>query len=233
LPKALKHILKPHPHLMLSFERSGHNWPSAIMELVDNTFDSICDKFKELENDDYKGHVKVDFSGLKKKNRDKEYLRISDNGTGMSLESLKNCMAPGITTKSEKITALGAFGLGMKTSCATLGSKVRIITRNVFGGPIHCLDLDFAQMAKSGEWETDLYEEAPDTAVKHFKNLVGEDETGTVVEITGLEKSRGKLPKAQSTFFTTLSSKIGITYCDILSRKGDLKDIWPDIENRH
>jgi hypothetical protein len=229
LPKPIKHILKPHPHLMNSFARSGHSWPSAIMELVDNTFDSIYEKYKELANDDYKGHVKIDFSGVKK-NRDKEYLRISDNGTGMSFESLKNCMAPGVTTKSEKNTALGAFGLGMKTSCSTLGSKVRVITRSVLGGPIHCLSLDFDQMASCGEWETDLFEEAPATAVKHFKNLVGEEETGTVVEITGLEKSHGKLPKAQSTFFTTLSSKIGITYCDILSRKGVLKDIWPEIE---
>jgi len=230
LLKPLKHILKPHPHMLVSFERSGHNWVTAIMDLLDNGFDAIRDKYKELGNLDYTGKINIDFSGLKRKNPDKEFLRISDNGTGMSLEELKSCMSPGVTTKSEKGDHLGAFGLGLKTSTTTLGTKVQIATRSVLGGPIHCLEVDFAQMATIGKWETDLYEEAPPGVVKHFKNLVGEEETGTAITITGLEKSRGKLPNAPSSFYQTLSPKVGIHYCDILSRRGDLKDIWPEIK---
>tara|TARA_R110000824_G_scaffold121558_1_gene277719 strand:- start:248 stop:1918 length:1671 start_codon:yes stop_codon:yes gene_type:complete len=200
------------------------------MDLLDNAFDAIRDKNKELENPEYTAKINVDFSGLKKKNPDKEFLRISDNGTGMSFEALKECMKVGFTAKSEKNTYLGAFGLGMKTSTTTLGNKVRIVTRDVLGGPIYSLVVDYDEMVRLENWAVGAREQATEDEAALFMNLVGEEETGTVIEITELEKSRTKLPKDQSNFFTTLSSKIGIDYCDILSRKGDLKDIWPEIE---
>ena len=222
--------IPPHPHMMKAMERSNHSWISAIMDLLDNAFDAIRDKNKELENSEYTAKINVDFSGLKEKNPDKEFLRISDNGTGMSFEVLKECMKVGFTPKSEKNTYLGAFGLGMKTSTATLGNKVRIVTRDVLGGSIYSLVVDYDEMVRLQSWGAGVREQATKDEAALFMNLVGEDETGTVIEITGLEKSRTKLPKAQSGFCKTLSSKVGITYCDILSRRGDLKDIWPEIK---
>ncbi len=225
-----KHILQPSPHLYKALERSGHDWKTAIEDLLDNSLDAIQKRFELLNFEPrFAGSIKIDYSG-KKSNRDKEYLIISDNGAGMSLEGLKNCFSPGVTTKSDARTALGAFGMGLKTASTTLGTCVKIITRNEGVGPIRSLEIDIEEMVRNNTFCCNFYETAPDSDIRLFKNHVGDSETGTVVRISGLEKSHGKLPKAQSSFSQTLTPRIGITYFDILSRTGNLKDKWPEIK---
>ncbi|MCD4705512.1 ATP-binding protein [bacterium] len=85
----------------------------AIAELVDNSIDASNDNGVEI------------FIILDKK---KNEIIVEDNGKGMNKETASKSL---ILAHSKKESALGEFGLGMKSACTSLGNEFEIETTSI------------------------------------------------------------------------------------------------------
>jgi hypothetical protein len=109
----------------------------AVSELVDNSLDARIGK-RTL-------HVKVSYDVRAKK------IEIEDDGCGMSRTSLARALVLALSSKSgEKI---GRFGLGMKTACASLGSRFTITSARADDFYDAIAEYDEESFIKNGEWK--------------------------------------------------------------------------------
>lgn len=108
----------PSPRLMDVIGATNQSPPEAIGELVANSFDARVGKNKlSISVDMRNGHIVV-----------------IDNGKGMTFSVLEKavCIAEDMSKHIEKgESTKGHFGMGFKTSCATLGKYYEIYTRPV------------------------------------------------------------------------------------------------------
>ncbi|MDI1495698.1 MAG: hypothetical protein K8823_1006 [Cenarchaeum symbiont of Oopsacas minuta] len=106
--------ITPDKSLIRKLGSTGYSTVAAMAELVDNSIDARINS---------KITVKITLDIQNK------IITVSDNGKGMNLDELKNAMILA-KEKNRKNKSLGKFGLGLKTSCSTLGKKFRIVTTN-------------------------------------------------------------------------------------------------------
>lgn len=93
----------PDQTLMPKLGQSGYSVPQAIAELVDNAIDA------RIEGEPLTIAIKIG----------KNEITVSDNGQGMDRDEMHSAMVLGYSTKKDQ---LGEFGLGLKTSCTSLGN---------------------------------------------------------------------------------------------------------------
>jgi Histidine kinase-, DNA gyrase B-, and HSP90-like ATPase len=128
--------ITPHVSLLAKSGQSGHSVAEAVSELVDNSIDARVGK-RLL-------HVKVSYDVRAKK------IEVEDDGSGMSRTSLGHALVLALSSKSgEKI---GRYGLGMKTACASLGSRFTIATARAEDYYDAIAEYDEASFIESGEW---------------------------------------------------------------------------------
>ncbi len=113
-----KRVVKnyPSPRLMETIGATNQSPQEAIGELVANCFDARCNKEKL--------HISIDMRG----NR----VIVMDDGKGMTSDILEKavCIAEDMSKYLERgEETKGHFGMGFKTSCATLGDYYEIYTR--------------------------------------------------------------------------------------------------------
>lgn len=113
-----KRIVKnyPSPRLMETIGATNQKPPEAIGELVANSFDA--------RNKKEKLDIVIDMQNDK--------ITVIDNGKGMNSAVLEKavCIAEDMSRHIERGEgAKGHFGMGFKTSCATLGHYYEIFTR--------------------------------------------------------------------------------------------------------
>jgi hypothetical protein len=131
-------IVRPEPENLLQSSRSfGYSVETAIADLIDN---SITAQASE---------IKIAY-GI---NLYSSFVRIEDNGIGMSEQELVNAMKIGsfnpLNERSE--TDLGRFGLGLKTASFSQCRRLTVKTKNKSGKEyIRCWDLDL--VAKEKDW---------------------------------------------------------------------------------
>ncbi len=108
----------PSPRLMETIGATNQTVPEAIGELVANSFDA---RYQEE-----KLHIVVDMRSNK--------IAIIDDGKGMTEPILEKAICIGEDMSQyldRRKDAKGTFGMGLKTSCATLGRIYDIYTRPV------------------------------------------------------------------------------------------------------
>ena len=115
-----KRIVKnyPSPRLMETIGATNQKPPEAIGELVANCFDARYGEEKL--------NIIIDMRN--------EQIMVIDNGKGMTTDVLEKavCIAEDMSQYIERgDSAKGHFGMGFKTSCATLGKYYEIYTRPV------------------------------------------------------------------------------------------------------
>ena len=99
--------------LIKSLRDIGYNFSTAVADLVDNSIEA--------------GATKVDITiGFYGEN---SYVRISDNGKGMSEEELKEAMRYG-SEREYMEGDLGKFGLGLKTASMSQCQKFSVASRS-------------------------------------------------------------------------------------------------------
>lgn len=158
-------IVRPEPDSLLQSVRSfGYSVETAIADLIDN---SITAKASEIN---------ITYSI----DQFTSFVRIEDNGTGMSERELLNAMKIGSFNPldARHKNDLGRFGLGLKTASFSQCRRLTVKTRNKTDKEfIRCWDLDVVDTVK--DWI--LLRKAADENSE--KNLGGFsfDNSGTIV----------------------------------------------------
>lgn len=122
---------------MQSLRDLGYDLPSAIADLVDN---SIAARATTVRID-------VGFEG-----RD-SWIRIADNGTGMTSEVLKEAMRYGSQRDDYDEADLGKYGLGLKTASMSQCRVITVASRHGTDGRISVRRWDLDAVIHRDEWD--------------------------------------------------------------------------------
>lgn len=149
----------------------GYNAQTAIADIVDNSIDAKAT------------YINIAFEY----NNGNGFIKIIDNGLGMTEEELQKAMTIGSKDPREKRQKeeLGRFGMGLKTASFSLGKRLCVVTKKEGIVSERCWDLDY--VSQKNEWL--LHKEVPD----ELRELVGniETENGTIVYIDRLDRFCG------------------------------------------
>ena len=129
-------VLPSARRLMESLRDIGYDLPSAIADLVDNSIDAGA------------RNVSIDIVA----DRDDSWIRIADDGIGMSSAELDEAMRYGSTCAYGE-RALGHFGLGLKTGSLSQCRRLTVASRRHERGRIQARRWDLDTIARSDRWE--------------------------------------------------------------------------------
>ena len=133
-----KIYLEPNPEQLLESSRSfGYSLETAIADLIDNSISANANC------------VIIDFV-FKEQN---SFVRIEDDGHGMSKKSLVNAMRFGSSNPNSKRSPsdLGRFGLGLKTASFSQCRRLTVYTKDKnLEDSVACWDLDL--VSKKKKW---------------------------------------------------------------------------------
>ena len=140
----------------------GYTPQTAIADIVDNSIAAHASRIEIKFADQFDGSLVV---------------TISDNGIGMSRETLKSAMQIG-SSSSLANSSLSVYGMGMKTASMSFSRKFSVVSRDSSG------------TASEASWDIDSQIENPwtieigDATTAHQRLLnefLGEQQSGTVV----------------------------------------------------
>lgn len=109
----------------------------AVAELVDNALDARINGRA----------LRVDIAYSVREG----WVRIDDDGRGMSRGELSDALVLGLSTKRDP--EIGKFGLGLKTACTSLGDRFTITTARDDAHYAHVAEYDEEHFLMSGEWK--------------------------------------------------------------------------------
>lgn len=181
-------LVEPHAAIMIESLRAfGYDLRTAIADLIDNSITAGAE------------NIWLDFFW----NGRDSYIRVTDDGIGMSEQDLVNAMRPGSKNplESREATDLGRFGLGMKTASFSQCKRMTVASRTSNSSmSVRRWDLDF--VAKIDKWSL---LKAPAAGSEPFFNKLNELEHGTTVLWEVLDRVVGNSSvndnKASSQFY--------------------------------
>lgn len=133
-----KHVLPPDPSRLIEGLRdTGYEFNTALADIVDNSVDAAAEVIRIWIRMDMEGDVTVS---------------VADNGHGMDDGALLNAMTYGAKSKKDK-SALGKFGLGLKTASTAFCRRLSVITRAKDDAPVLKATWDIDHVVKRKEWE--------------------------------------------------------------------------------
>lgn len=194
-------IVRPEPQSLLQSARSfGYSVETAIADLIDNSITANASEIKITYGID----------------RYSSFVRVEDNGKGMSEKELLNAMKVGsfnpLDNRHEN--DLGRFGLGLKTASFSQCRRLTVKTRNKSGKEfIRCWDLDI--VAKEKDWVL-LRNSADKTSEKNLGEF-SDKSSGTIILWEKLDRlvESGELKSDKEHFyrkFDHVRKHLGITF---------------------
>jgi hypothetical protein len=120
---------------MNSLRDMGYDLPGAVADLVDNSIDADAGEVRIDVGADWRG----------------SYLRIADDGAGMTEGQLDEAMRYG-SSRSYGTTDLGHFGLGLKTASLSQCRRLTVATRSTERGRIRIRRWDLDHVAEVDNW---------------------------------------------------------------------------------
>lgn len=130
-------VLPPDPSRLIEGLRdTGYDFNTALADIVDNSIDAKAKMVKIWIRMDLDGDVTVS---------------VADNGYGMDEDELLNAMTYGAKGKKDK-SALGKFGLGLKTASTAFARRLSVITR-AKDAPACKATWDIDHVVKKKAWE--------------------------------------------------------------------------------
>jgi hypothetical protein len=156
--------------LMGSLRDLGYEFGNAVADLVDN---SVSAGASQVD-------ITIEFDGLE------SWLRIVDNGHGMSATSISEAMRLGSGARDYREDELGKFGLGLKTASLSQARCVTVLSRSSQARRvIDCRQLDLDEVIATNRWEI-VHPVAADRPAAVSGLLL--DGPGTVVLWTKLDR---------------------------------------------
>ncbi len=168
---AAEEVIPSARRLIKSLRDIGYDFCTAVADLVDNSIEAGASRVDVL----------VEYDG------DNSYVRISDDGKGMSEEQLKEAMRYG-SERTYKEEDLGKFGLGLKTASMSQCQLFSVASRTWPELKIiysYCWDMDHIE--KTNRWEI----LPPRKEIKTLLYDPLEDHPGTVVLWEQLDRFLG------------------------------------------
>ena len=108
-------VLPPDPSRLIEGLRdTGYDFNTALADIVDNSVDAKATSVRIW--------IRMDFDG-------DLTISVADNGHGMNQDDLLNAMTYGAKSKKDK-SALGKFGLGLKTASTAFARRLSVISRS-------------------------------------------------------------------------------------------------------
>lgn len=120
--------------LIKSLRNIGYDFSTAVADIVDNSIEAGASKVD----------ISIGFYG------EDSYVRISDNGKGMTKEELKEAMRYGSEREYQE-DDLGKFGLGLKTASMSQCRRFSVATKSNKEISMFAWDLDHIE--KTNKWE--------------------------------------------------------------------------------
>ena len=134
-PKTSHELIPSASRLIHSLRDLGYEFTSAIADLVDNSIEAGANKVD----------IQIQFNG------GDSWVRISDNGSGMSAICLKEAMRYG-SSRAYGDDDLGKFGLGLKTASMSQCRVLTVSSKPGGSGPLKSFSWDLDHVAQTNEW---------------------------------------------------------------------------------
>lgn len=168
------HELIPDPHrLIKSLRDMGYDFTQAVADIVDNS----------IEAEARKVDITFRFDG------DDTWVRIADDGNGMSPQELRDAMRYG-SDRSYSEDDLGKFGLGLKTASMSQCQALTVASRrSVQRRDIAAYSWDLDHIKRSRKWE--IIEVSERDPLHEALREPLEEHTGTVVLWKKLDRLLG------------------------------------------
>jgi histidine kinase/DNA gyrase B/HSP90-like ATPase len=131
-------ILPSARKLMSSLRDIGYDLPSAVADLVDNSIDAGAENIDVTFADEGAG----------------SWIRIVDDGMGMSPRQLDEAMRYG-SQRTYSSSALGHFGLGLKTGSLSQCRRLTVASRRRSNSPLAVRRWDLDLVAERDSWDLD------------------------------------------------------------------------------
>ena len=132
--------IEPNPeHLIKSIAEQGYTLETAVADLIDNSISAAATKIEIVVNWDSEPFE----------------LFIADNGNGMNLAHLIECMKiPSSSPEGKrKKSDLGRFGLGLKTASFSQTRLFSVLSREGEEGDFKSVTWDVEHLKTTGKWE--------------------------------------------------------------------------------
>lgn len=132
---------------LLSLRSSGHDYTSAVGEVIDNSLQANANAIRCRV-----ATTKKTIGGNKKKTEVVESLAMGDDGDGMDITVLHNCLKLGYSSRYNDRAGMGRFGVGAKMGGISQAKRIEVWSRQTAGDPwmftyidldeIECGDMD-------------------------------------------------------------------------------------------
>ncbi len=196
--------------LITSLRDMGYDFAAAVADLVDNSIEAGASLVA----------IDVEFDG------DDSWVRIADNGKGMTPDELREAMRYGAERDYDE-EDLGKFGLGLKTASMSQCKRLSVASRSNRGRAditAYCWDLDHIE--RTNRWEIIPLEK---TGIGPAVRTPLKDTTGTVVlwqqldRILGYKHPYGEFARKKiSQMCRELEDHLGMVFHRFL--KGEVRD---------
>lgn len=168
----------PDVSLFAKLGNANYTVSEAISELIDNSIDAREDKV----------NINIKIS--------KNEVVVEDDGKGMSKEDAVNSIILGKSSK--KTGELGHFGMGLKTSCMSLGKKFSVHTTIKGSKEKYSIEFDAEEWEKQNKWDQQI----------NVSNDSDSTESGTKIHITKLKFNQHK--NLIESLLSHLSERFGV-----------------------
>ena len=162
-----ENIIPEARNLYSALRNSGYSNTAAIGDLIDNSLDAGAKT------------IKIDIA------EDLKQIYISDDGTGMSIETLKLALRLGGRKVHDNINDLGKYGLGLITASLSMGTRLRVITRK--DGVTNVGIFDYDEVYSSNGFIAS-FREATNSEILGFNYRTNNAKSGTVLSIENCDK---------------------------------------------
>lgn len=170
----------PAPKMAESLRHLGYSVQAAIADIIDNSIDADATD------------IKVDIKGEGTLLSPVSEINIFDNGCGMYPDEIVVALTMGSETQ-KSTTALGCFGMGLKTGATSIGRRLLVYSRK--DGKLVCYAYDLDVNGERGEW---LIQELHPTEeeIKTFNEAIGTENSGTWIKIAKITSDEYKHVKS-------------------------------------
>ncbi|WP_224961196.1 double zinc ribbon domain-containing protein [Geomonas subterranea] len=203
--------LTPPPNVLIALTHTPIQPMDAICELIDNAIDSF--RMSELLGNPVKSpKIWIDLPKPSDIGNGAGYVRVADNGAGMTPEQAANSIRAGFSGNNPFDT-LGLFGMGFNIATGKIGRKTRLVTACAQKDQCITVEFDLESLVKNGSYIVPAEISPKPADLGH----------GTVVEVSNWwpngHANSGFIGKLLKYGMPKIRQEIGRRYATVLRKK--------------